>query len=152
MKNRIFIIAILASAMFLGVSQKSEAQITLGNQTVSLRNSSSLTRDTVTNTAAHVMSYQVKGAQKSITIQVDVTKITGTLAGTIVPVGSNDGVTFYVITDAYGAAASYTVTDVSTQGKCFNIPTGYPYVGVLWTGSGTMSGSFTAKLFSRKQP
>lgn len=105
-----------------------------------------LTRDTVSNAGNKTLalSNPVLGYKATVTIQVDVTKISGTLAGTIIPVGSNDGTTYYALT------GSYTVTDTSSQGVNFSVTTGYRYYGIKWTGTGTMSGSFVAKLNSTK--
>lgn len=115
-------------------------------QSISLiSTSNSLARDTVTNTAAKNLVTILKGYKATIGIQVDVTKISGTLGGTIIPVASNDGVTYYA-----AGAGTFSVTDVTSQGILFAPPQGYAYYGVRWTGTGTMSGSIVAKLVARK--
>ena len=81
---------------------------------------------------------------------VNITKISGTLGGTLIPVASNDGVNFYDITGFTTQDAAFTVTDVVSQGKAYQCKLGYQYYGVRWTGTGTMSGSFTATLIARK--
>ena len=107
------------------------------------------TIDTVTNTAAKVLYKKVVGNKATITITVNITKISGTLGGTLIPIGSNDGVNFYDITGYTSADAALTVTDVVSQGKAYQCKLGYQYYGVRWTGTGTMSGSFTATLLAR---
>lgn len=108
------------------------------------------TKDTVTNTAAKVLWLKVIGYKESITATVNITKISGTLAGTLIPIVSNDGVNFYNGTGYTLSDSAITVTDVAAQGKAFQFKRGYQYYGVQWTGSGTMSGSFTGKLLARK--
>jgi len=115
-------------------------------QTVSLVSTSNgLTKDTVTNTAAKILAKQVAGYKATVTIQIDITKISGTLGGTLIPVGSNDGVKWYA-----AGSSTFSVTDVASQGTLFAPPLGYAYYGVQWTGTGTMSGSFVAKLVARR--
>lgn len=115
-------------------------------QTLSLvSTNNSLTIDTTTNAGVRVLAKVVPGNKATVTIQVDVTKISGTLGGTIIPVASNDGVKWYA-----NGTASFTVTDVASQGVNFaSFPLGWAYYGVQWTGTGTMSGSFKATLLAR---
>ena len=108
----------------------------------------SLTTDTVTNTASKTLVLKVPGYHSSVTIQVDITKISGTLGGTLVPIASNDGTTYYDCSAS--SSDTVTVANSESQGKLYSMPPGYLYYGVKWTGTGTMSGSFTAKLLARK--
>lgn len=107
------------------------------------------TIDTVSNTASKILYKKVIGNKATITITVNITKISGVLAGTLIPVASNDGINFYDITGYTTADAAFTVTDVASQGKAYQCKLGYQYYGVRWTGSGTMSGSITATLLAR---
>jgi hypothetical protein len=114
-------------------------------QTIGLvSTTNSLKLDTVTNAGVRVMQTQLTGNKATVTIQVDVTKISGTLGGTIIPVGSNDGVKWYA-----AGSGTFTVTDVASQGVNFSPPLGFGYYGVQWTGTGTMSGSIKATLLAR---
>ena len=106
------------------------------------------TKDTVTNTASKVLWKKVNGYKESVTIAVNVTSISGTLGGTIVPIASNDGTNFYDISTV--SKDTFTVTNTATQGKAYYLQRGYKYYGVKWTGTGTMSGSFTGTLLARK--
>jgi hypothetical protein len=127
----------VASACMPVVSQaQSIALVSTGN---------SLTKDTVTNTASKQLVTVLKGYKATIGIQVDITKISGTLGGTLIPVASNDGVTYYA-----AGSGTLTVTDVASQGILFAPPIGYAFYGVRWTGTGTMSGSIQARLVARK--
>lgn len=115
-------------------------------QTISLISTSNgLARDTVTNTGVKRLTTVLKGYRATIGIQVDITKTSGTLGGTLIPVASNDGVTWYA-----AGSGTLTVTDVASQGILFAPPLGYAYYGVQWTGTGTMAGSFVAKLVARR--
>lgn len=109
----------------------------------SLYGTNGYTRDTVTNTGNKVLYTLTRPIYKStstITVTVTVTKTSGTIAGTIIPVGSNDGTNYYALT------GSFTPTDVASQGCAFACTNGYRYYGVKWTGTGTMAGSFVATL------
>jgi hypothetical protein len=106
--------------------------------------------DTVTNTGVKVLWLQLQGYRETVTATINITKISGTLGGTLIPIASNDGVNFYQTAAITTADTAYTVTNVAAQGKNYNFPRGYAYYGVQWTGTGTMSGSFNGKLIGRK--
>lgn len=125
--------ALLAVA-FLGVqAQRSAVSITYAGVT-----GNALNRDTVTNTAVKWWgsSYNQAGPQAYVTIQVDITKISGTLGGTLVPVASNNATGW-----GLAGSGSYTVLDLSAQTATLVAPAGFNYYGFRWTGTGTMSGS-----------
>lgn len=136
-----FLVFFMAALMALIMPQaETQAQVV---SLVSTNNS--LTLDTVTNTGVRVLSKIVAGHKATVSIQVNVTKISGTLAGTLIPVASNDGVKWYA-----NGTSTFSVTDVASQGVCFaSFPLGWQYYGVQWTGSGTMAGSFNASLLAR---
>lgn len=106
----------------------------------------------VTNTATVACSLQVVNSANTVTIQAVFTKTSGTLAGTATLQGSIDGVTWETIPTSLvaGAASTYTVTDLASQGKTFVI-TGSPflYYKISWTGTGTMVGSVAAFVLPR---
>lgn len=108
------------------------------------------TIDTVTNTGTKVLWKKVTGYKETITITVNLTNISGTLGGTLTPIVSNDGVNFYSATGYTSSDTSYTVTNTANQGKAFTCKKGFQYYGVQWTGTGTMSGSFTGILLARR--
>lgn len=140
MKKYLIIGSLLAFACMAFAPARSQAQVT---SLVSTNNG--LTKDTVTNTGVRRLTTKVVGYRATIGIQVDVTKISGTLGGTLIPVASNDGVTWYA-----AGSGTMTITDVASQGILFTPPLGYQYYGVQWTGTGTMAGSFVAKLLARR--
>jgi hypothetical protein len=142
MKKHLSLIVCLVALAMAFLPQKTEAQVSTRNV---ISTTNSLARDTVTNAAAKIWMTPALSYANTVTIQVDVTKISGTLGGTVIPVGSNDGVTFYA-----AGAGTFTVTDVASQGILFAPPVGYTYYGVKWTGTGTMSGSLKATLVTKK--
>jgi len=103
--------------------------------------------DTVDNTGADTFRCAVTGLC-NVHFQFDVTKINGTLGGTIKVFGSKDGGL------NYGAALNtYTVTDGSQISQYdINSGNGNPYTHymVVWAGTGTMSGSWKGYLLIRK--
>ncbi|MES2004337.1 MAG: hypothetical protein V4450_07435 [Bacteroidota bacterium] len=140
--KKVILILLIAAGVF--AAPKVQAQVDLTS--VAYGN----TKDTVTNTATKVLYAKVTGFKETVTIIASLTKISGTLGGTLKLVVSHNGTTWY---DASGYSASdtaFTVTDVTAQGKAFQCKKGFQYYGVQWTGTGTMSGSFTAVLLARK--
>lgn len=111
----------------------------------------SLASDTVTNTATVYLSIYNPGVKTSTTVWVAVTKISGTVGGTITLQGSIDGVTYKALNtlETQTALATVTATDASNTYHWRLNHNPLPYYRVSWTGTGTMSASFTAKLLSR---
>jgi hypothetical protein len=123
-------------------ASKTQAQVNLISPTYGLA------KDTVTNTATKVLWKQVTGFKETIVVVTSLTKISGTLGGKVVPIASLDGTTFIDVSSA--SKDTLTVADAASQVKGYVMPKGYQYYGVQWTGTGTMSGSFTGKLLARK--
>jgi hypothetical protein len=138
MKKLLFLMAIAVNFL-AAIPQKAEAQTSLTSSV------NSLARDTITNTGTAVWSAGPVLYNTAVTIQVDYTKISGTLAGTITPVASNDGTTFYSVSSRVTRDTALAVGNAS-GGYNYSMPSGWRYYGVQWTGSGTMSGSLVAKL------
>jgi hypothetical protein len=86
----------------------------------------------------------------STTIQVNITKISGTVAGTVTLQGSLDGTNYNTATSgALAITATYTATDVASQSKSWVIVNNpYRYYRVTWTGAGTMAASMSAQVWS----
>ena len=127
--------------------------------------------DTVVNTASITKFVKVQNSNNSVSIQVVITKISGTVGGTVYPVASNDGVNFVNISNPSVAAAngvqaaysdSLTPTNQTTNTKIWvftnkaatNGQTAtygpYLYYGLKYTGTGTMSAKFKAYAVGRK--
>lgn len=71
-------------------------------------------QDTLTNSAADTLTLSVKGEKNAVTFQYNITKISGTVAGTIKVYGSIDETKYallntYTLTDA-SAIASYSMS------------------------------------------
>lgn len=94
-------------------------------------------RDTVTNAATkYLYTAFVKGTPKYVEATFNITKLSGTLGGTLTFQGSHDG----LVWDTVGSA--HTVTDAS-QVKSFGVAenaNGKRFFRGRWAGTGTMSG------------
>lgn len=113
-----------------------------------------LTVDTVTNTGTSYVTTRALKADFTAhtTVQVNVTKISGTVGGTISLQGSLDGVNFKALNtlDTQTALATITATD-ATNSYHWRVTGGsFLYYRVSWTGTGTMAASFSAKIYRNK--
>ena len=111
----------------------------------------SLTSDTVSNTGTAFLTVRNAGTKQETTVQVVCTEISGTTGGTISLLGSIDGTNFVALQaeESSTAIPTKTALDVASQTFIFRVK-GNPctHYRVSWTGTGTMSASFTAKLMS----
>lgn len=160
------IILLAATALMIsvsGISQNIPAAYPLVGGTYGF------TVDTVVNTASVTKFILVKGSYQNISIQAVITKISGTVAGTVTPVGSNDGVNFVDISRPSIAETTLRPaykdtlipTNVTTNTKIYNFTPSvatdgqassygtYLYYGLKYTGAGTMSATFKAYLVPR---
>lgn len=144
MKNKLFLSFVL-SAFALICSVSASAQTSTQPNLVSTGNG--LTKDTVTNTGVKVLGAHLPGSNITVTLSFQTVNISGTQGGTAIPVASGDGVNYYPCGVVFGPS-SVTVSS-SQLGGVFDVPPGYAYYGVQWTGSGTMSGSITGKVLGR---
>ena len=130
---------------------------------------SSKTTSHVVNTGARTMLYKVTNGWDVVSVQMVETKLSGTVAGTAILVGSNDGINFVNICRPSVAASSLqlrttdslTSSDVTTNTKiwtwsnkndamgnptvCFP----YKYIGFKKTGSGTMESVISGNISVR---
>jgi len=139
MKNLIIILALA-----LGVSAY--------GQDVTMKNASNSATETITNTGTGILTAQVRGHKNTVTVQVTVTKTSGTIAGTLTLQGSLDNVTYKAALLPNGvstAVNTYTATDVATQTFIWQLDkNAYNYWRVSYTGSGTMVATATAVLMA----
>ena len=93
--------------------------------------------DTVVNTATVNKVIRTTGAYSATGVQIVITKISGTVAGTTKLQGSLNGTNWEDI------GSAFTHTDVASQAKLFTVTSGVPYTYLRTTsvGSGTMSAS-----------
>jgi hypothetical protein len=90
--------------------------------------------DTVVNTGTSAKVIQITGGYSGAAIQVKLSLLSGTGAGTVGIYGSNDNSNFTQI------GANYTITNTATQATMFYVVAPLPnYIKVLVTGSGTES-------------
>jgi hypothetical protein len=110
--------------------------------------------DTVINTAtAFITSRALRDVPVLYTtVQVNVTKISGTVGGTISLLGSLDGVNYKAIVtrETQTALATVTAADATSAYHWRLDGSPYLYYRVSWTGTGTMSASFSAQLYRDK--
>lgn len=91
--------------------------------------------DTVDNTESIAQTKQITGTQACLSIQTTVTKISGTVGGTLTLSGSLDGVTYDVI-----GSDVFTATNVASQCNIWALgQSNYVYYRVTYAGTGTMS-------------
>ena len=125
-----FIVVLMAFSLFL-VANQTKAQTltwnTYGN-----------TLDTVTNTGVKYATVTIGNtATKAFSIVVKVTKISGTVGGTISWQGSNNGTDFYTISTTSPSDAS------ANYGYAIYTPTAFKYYRVSYAGASTMSASIS---------
>jgi hypothetical protein len=136
MKKIIGVIAIVCCLVVTAQAQellkvKSLTTTTYGN-----------TLDTVTNTGTKsTVSYSSPVFKTGITVQCVVTKISGTVGGTLGLYGSMNGTNYTLI----GSAT--TPSDASAN-YSFNTTVGWKYYRVTYTGTGTMSASIQSYLMA----
>lgn len=140
----LLVVGLLASQLSYGQATNSEQ---------SLKSVYSLNSDTVTNTATVTLTTAVKVSSfnsltQQTTVQVNVTKISGTVGGTISLLGSLDGTNYKALNtiETQTALATITATDATNVYHWRLTGSPFLYYRVSWTGTGTMSASFTAKL------
>jgi len=138
--KKTFIILFFALVAFASNAQTSDFFNPLGTNIKS---------DTVTNTATAYLSTRIMVAKNSpSTIWVAVTKISGTVGGTITLQGSLDGTNWKAINtpETATALATFTATDATNTYHWRLNSSPFLYYRVSWTGTGTMAASFIAKI------
>ena len=140
MKNKITLLLIALTVSFMVNAQVNLTSV-YGNTT-----------DTVTNTATkYLYSGVVNGYQKTAAIQVTLTEISGTTAGTISLEASVDGVNYYSYYGSKDSTYTFSPSDVSSQSFRFILTdVGDLYFRVKYVGSGTMSDKISGKILVRK--
>lgn len=98
--------------------------------------------DTVTNTGTNYLGNLtlIPGGRSSVSVVVTVTKVSGTVAGTLTLQGSYDGTVFFALNAAESqtALATKTAADASGVYHWWLKANPFPYYRVSWTGAGTM--------------
>jgi hypothetical protein len=112
----------------------------------------SAVKDTTDNTATSYITLPISQWYNTIAIQSVVTKISGTVAGTVTLQGSLDGTNYNTVSSSYATVTSYVPTNVTTNTKMF-VVTGSPYryYRLSYTGAGTMSASHRGYVLPNKK-
>lgn len=133
-------IAIAAVAVCLfTASPKVSAQVTVKNNYASYL----ATLDTLTNADTTTYTVEVKGRKSTVSFSTDITKISGTVAGTIKIYGSVNGTTFLTT-----ELTSLTITNASTNLGVVYTSNGYQkYKVVLINASGGVCSQRTYLLY-----
>lgn len=141
----------LITYLFAGLVAILATSFTVSAQVFDLKSTYSLTSDTVVNTATSYLTTprMTPSPATSTTIWVVVTKVSGTVGGTITLQGSLDGTTFKAINtvDTQTALATITATDASNTYHWRLAGSPFLYYRVSWTGTGTMNATFTSQIF-----
>lgn len=144
LKGVLYAIALMFLVSFGAIAQQS-VYTDLKNTTYN-----TLLTDTVTNTGtASITSPRVAGGGTSVTLYAILTKISGTVAGTVTVLGSLDGTNYKAIPTAESqtAMATATATDVASQNFTWHLRSNpYTYYRIQWAGAGTMSATIAAKI------
>jgi Cu/Zn superoxide dismutase len=111
-----------------------------------------LNSDTVTNAGVSYLQIHNPGQQGTTAFWVTVTEISGTTAGSIAIHASPDGTNWKAMSQegTQTAVVAASPTDVASNTYNFwfeNNP--FNYYRVVYTGAGTMSARFSAKMLSR---
>jgi hypothetical protein len=110
-----------------------------------------LALDTVVNAATVTLTSKVLSQKPyaNVLVWVNVTKISGTVGGTLTLQGSIDGTNFKALNtvDTQTALATITATDATNTYHWRLGSSAFTYYRVSWTGAGTMSASFSAKVY-----
>lgn len=144
--KKLFFIAVLA--LSLTVTAQTTRPIitpnTIGNMLSTPTHSAT---DTITNTTVKYQYAVAKGANITFTAQALVTKVTGTVAGTVKIQGSLDGTNY---NDLAGQTA-FTLTDVASQSASFSVnPSTHQFYRIVVTPSGTQSSRIATKALARQ--
>lgn len=114
-----------------------------GYSQLSMTNPNGLVLDTVTNSTAEGPMLQMPSYQATVSVEIPITKISGTIAGVIYWQGSNDGTKF-------GNIGVDTLTDATNTYVYDEAPKRYLYYKALISPSGTSSLSYSGKLYATK--
>lgn len=102
-----------------------------------------VTGDTVINTATKACSLKITHSYRQVTIHGLVTKVSGTVAGTLTLQGTVDGNTWLTVDTASlqtEGPSTFTTTNVASQSKVWIVnQSPYLWFRLSYTGSGTMA-------------
>jgi hypothetical protein len=144
MKKFIFALALVILAASSAFTQ-SFREITLISET------NGSVEDTVTNTGVRIISFKdpVPQYYDGASVSVTLTKISGTGAGVVRFVASHDGINYFRI----NRTDSLIVSNLTAVAAGFTIaPHAYKYLGISYTGAGTMAYKMRGSAVVRRRP
>lgn len=92
--KKLFILIPFLFMAFVGQAQKASLYNATNTYSLARLQAATATRDTVTDTGLGALYSKIQNGDGYVTIQVNVTKVSGTVAGTITVSGSLDGVNY----------------------------------------------------------
>lgn len=107
----------------------------------------------VVNTATAYNTQKVEGGYTSAAIQTVITKVSGTVGGTVTLQGSIDGTNYETVDLSYtvDSVATFTPTDVATNSVIFLMNGAqFAYYRIKYVGTGTMSATVTSYFSGKK--
>lgn len=112
-----------------------------------MKSSYNLNSDTCVNSATTYVGLTVANYYKKVSIEAVITKISGTVGGTVTVQGSVDGTNYVTVSSSYSTVTTFTPTDQATNKKLI-VVTGspYKYYRLSYTGTGTMSATIKGYL------
>ena len=144
MKKLLFALLLVAGTLTAQTTKPVITPNTLANM---LSTPTHAATDTITNTTVKYQYAVVKGANIAFTAQALVTKVTGTVAGTVTLQGSLDGINY----NAIAGISAFTLTDVATQSVSFEVkPSTHQFYRIVVTPSGTQSSRIATKALARQ--
>lgn len=118
----------------------------VGHSQTAMTNPNGLALDTATQAAAEGPTYASRGFADVVSFTIRITKISGTVAGSVALQGSNN------ISKGYATIGTAdTLVDASQTLNFADVPKKYLYYKILITGTGTMSASYSATAYSSKR-
>lgn len=115
MKRYILSLLLVLSVVAYGMAQTTFYNAT-NTYTLARLNAATATRDTVTDTGAGALYTKLQTGNGYVTVQVNVQKVSGTVAGTAVLSGSLDGVYYTALSTEETQTALPTITLTNTTG------------------------------------
>lgn len=107
----------------------------------------------VVNTATAYNTLKVDGGYSYACVQTVITKVSGTVGGTVTLEGSVDGTNYETVDLSYvcDSVATFTPTNVATNSVIF-VMNGAPYAyyRIKYVGTGTMSATVTSYFIGKK--
>jgi hypothetical protein len=132
MKKFLMILSCVLALCVVGQAQVTTMPLALG--------------DTAVDAGVADKVFEVTAGYEGVIVQAIVTKISGTVAGTVGLYGSLDGTNYKQI------GSDFTATNVASQTHVFYVTAPVArYLKVVQTGSGTMSAVLTVKYLARKR-